>query len=265
MNKAFLSQACILWLAGALGGAAVLPYAFAMQRETMLHAAESSGLGLPGLAAIAWVQTAVLLAVTVPLGLAAARKLGLRAPVSEALAAGGSTYVAVRSMWFSALVVGLGAVAVVIALERWVFLPGMPETFETFARSSLRHVKPWHGLLASLYGGITEEVLLRLFLLSVVALAIRWLASRAATELPVAVFWSANVIAALVFGAAHLPATAALVPLEPLVVVRALVLNGVIGLSCGWLYWRRGLESAMLAHFAADIVLHVIVPMISSW
>ncbi|MDD3715217.1 MAG: CPBP family intramembrane metalloprotease, partial [Atribacterota bacterium] len=32
----------------------------------------------------------------------------------------------------------------------------------------------------------------------------------------------------------------------------------VAGLAFGWLYWTRGLESSMIAHFSADIVLHVL-------
>ena len=36
-------------------------------------------------------------------------------------------------------------------------------------------------------------------------------------------------------------------------------LNGLVGLVCGWLFLRRGLEHAMLAHFAGDLVLHVLV------
>jgi hypothetical protein len=35
------------------------------------------------------------------------------------------------------------------------------------------------------------------------------------------------------------------------------VLNGIGGIVFGWLYWRNGLESAMTAHFSADIVVHV--------
>lgn len=54
--------------------------------------------------------------------------------------------------------------------------------------------------------------------------------------------------------------TARLMPLTSIVVVRALVLNGIAGLLFGWLYWRRGLEAAVIAHFATDIVLHVLLP-----
>ena len=98
----------------------------------------------------------------------------------------------------------------------------------------------------------------RLFLLTLLA----WLGSKIShtTEgkpTPL-VMWIAIIIAGLIFGIGHLPTSAAMgFELTPLYVVRSLVLNGV-GILYGWLYWRRGLESAMLAHFSTDIAVHVI-------
>jgi membrane protease YdiL (CAAX protease family) len=70
------------------------------------------------------------------------------------------------------------------------------------------------------------------------------------------VFWIAIVVAAVLFGVGHLPATASVWPLTTIVVVRAIALNGLAGLAFGFFYWRWGLEHAMLAHFCADIALH---------
>ena len=50
-----------------------------------------------------------------------------------------------------------------------------------------------------------------------------------------------------------------IIPLTPLVITRAILLNGIGGVVFGWLYWKRGLEAAMIAHFSADIVLHVLL------
>jgi hypothetical protein len=55
----------------------------------------------------------------------------------------------------------------------------------------------------------------------------------------------------------HLPATAAVAPLTPLLVARALVLNGVAGIAFGYLYWRHGLEAAMVGHMSAHVVLQI--------
>jgi len=48
--------------------------------------------------------------------------------------------------------------------------------------------------------------------------------------------WTATVITARLFGAGHLPTTAAFLPLTLLVIGRALLLNGMAGIVFGWLY-----------------------------
>jgi len=121
-------------------------------------------------------------------------------------------------------------------------------------------VSAWNGLLASFYGGIVEELLLRLFLMTLLL----WLVARLrGSAPPPAAFWAAIITAALLFGAAHLPAAAHIWGLDASVVARTLLLNGIGGLVFGWLYWKRGIEMAMLAHFATDVVLHVVAPLLS--
>lgn len=118
----------------------------------------------------------------------------------------------------------------------------------------------WQGLLGSISAGINEEIFLRLFLLSLIA----WIIQRALLRQPdgrpsLGVFWAANVLSALVFGLLHLPNLVALkIPLSPFMVLYTVVLNNLIGMAFGWLYWTFGLESAMMAHFFTDLVLHVL-------
>ena len=47
------------------------------------------------------------------------------------------------------------------------------------------------------------------------------------------------------------------IELGALMIARAIILNGLAGLAFGYLYWTRGLESAMLAHFSEDMILIV--------
>ena len=74
-------------------------------------------------------------------------------------------------------------------------------------------------------------------------------------------FWAANAIAALLFGALHLPQADLIAGISVPVVAFVLIGNGIAGLAFGWLYWKYGLISAMVAHFSTDIVLHVIAPL----
>lgn len=122
-----------------------------------------------------------------------------------------------------------------------------------------------YGLLAAFYGGIVEEVQLRLFLMSLVAWTLTWLTRRARGfdgTLSPRLAWTAIGVSALLFGAGHLPMAAGIWGLDSGVVVRTLLLNGIGGLVFGWVFWKRGLEMAIVAHFTADLVLHVAVPLL---
>ncbi|MDG4650358.1 CPBP family glutamic-type intramembrane protease [Roseibacterium sp. SDUM158017] len=98
-------------------------------------------------------------------------------------------------------------------------------------------------LTGVLYGGLTEEVMLRWGLMSLLAVGTLRLMSGARA------IWSAALIAALAFAAMHLPA----VMLEagsltmPLI-ARTMLWNTVLGLLFGLAFMRGGLESAIGTH-----------------
>src|SRR6266496_6406907 len=77
-----------------------------------------------------------------------------------------------------------------------LFLPHLPEALlDTARKTSL-----WGNFAASFYGGINEELLMRLFGLSVLA----WLLSRiwhTSAGLPtIGAFWVVNIVMAILFG-----------------------------------------------------------------
>ncbi|MBP3493534.1 MAG: CPBP family intramembrane metalloprotease [Oscillospiraceae bacterium] len=114
-------------------------------------------------------------------------------------------------------------------------------------------------MLASvLYGGVIEEVMLRLFMMSLIAFILHKLFGRKSEKPSTAILVTANVIAALLFAAEHLPATAAMMELTPMIVFRCFVLNSGFGLLFGWLYRKYGLRYAMLAHGGCHIISKLI-------
>ena len=100
--------------------------------------------------------------------------------------------------------------------------------------------------------------MLRLFMMSLLA----WLGwkvfFRKAEKAPAGVIVAANVISALLFAAGHLPATAMLFEITPLVLLRCFLFNGGLGLFFGWLYRRFGIQYAMIGHALAHIVSKLI-------
>jgi len=113
-------------------------------------------------------------------------------------------------------------------------------------------------LAAVIYGGVIEEVMLRLFLMSLIAWLLHKLFWRKQVNTPIAALVAANVIAALLFAAGHLPTTAMLMGITPMILFRCFLLNGGLGLLFGWLYRKYGLRYAMLAHAGCHVVSKLI-------
>ena len=109
-----------------------------------------------------------------------------------------------------------------------------------------------------LYGGIIEEVMLRLFMLSLVAFILHKLFWKKQETPPVAALVLANFISAILFAAGHLPATAMMLGITPMILLRCFLLNGGFGLLFGWLYRKYGLRYSMLAHGVCHIVSKLI-------
>lgn len=114
-------------------------------------------------------------------------------------------------------------------------------------------------LLATVtYGAVVEEIMLRLFMMSLVAFVLHLLFERKRKGASAWVLMVANVVSALLFAAGHLPATEMVFGLTPMLVFRCFLLNGVFGLAFGWLYRRFGLRYAMIAHGGCHVVSKLI-------
>ena len=105
-----------------------------------------------------------------------------------------------------------------------------------------------------LVGGVIEEVMMRLFFMSLLVLIITKLFCRNAKETPVTVLAAANFISALLFAAGHIPGTMAMTTLTPVLLVRCFLLNGGFGLCFGYLYRKYGIGYAMIAHGLAHLL-----------
>jgi membrane protease YdiL (CAAX protease family) len=67
--------------------------------------------------------------------------------------------------------------------------------------------------------------------------------------------WLAIIVSALLFGVGHLPLASYLMgSLNGGVVLFVVGVNTAFGLVFGWLFWRRGLESAIVAHAMTHLV-----------
>ena len=248
-----LKVAALLGAASAAATAALFPYLL----QTMPERFAALPVPLPLLVVAQAAQAFVLLGLLSLLGLRMGHRVGLGAPLLQRWMNRRSLpALAHPPRPVQATALGAASALLVLAMMRVVdpFLPPMrhPPAQADAGTSAL------NGLLASFYGGIAEELLLRLFLMTLLV----WIVTRLRKAAPGgAAYWTAIVLAALLFGAGHLPAAQHIWGLDTAVVLRTVGLNAVVGVACGWLFWRRGLEMAGLAHFSADIVLHVLAPL----
>ena len=199
------------------------------------------------------------------IGLSIANRIGTGLPIIESWVARKPSPISLRTILALGLIAGTGIAAAYYLLQDLVFGPPMAALFEEigYALPEEAIAPPLYGLLAAISAGITEETIFRLFGLSVLA----WLGGLAfhdSEKRPkLAVFWAANIVFALAFGLMHLPdAVSRGWPINSLIIVRTVVVNGIGGLVLGWLYWSFGLETAMLAHFLGDAILYSLIPFI---
>jgi hypothetical protein len=247
----------ILLVAAILSTTAVLPYVFELQSDVIAQIP----VPLPALIAIQIVQSGFLFAIIIFVGMLLMKRVGLSTPILDSVTKGESASDVLRSILPTSIVLGVASTLIVLGLEFIYFQPALIKELGDSAKalSLLHQPAAWKGLLASFYGGIAEEIQLRLLVMSFLAWLGSFISKTPDGKPTSVVFWIANIFAAILFGLGHLPTTSLLVPLTALVIVRAVVLNGLIGIVFGWLYQTRGLESAMIAHFSADIVLHVLL------
>lgn len=106
-----------------------------------------------------------------------------------------------------------------------------------------------------LYGGIIEELMMRLFFMSLLVFIFQKLFFRSQQQIPEKVLVIANIISSLAFAAGHLPATIAILgSLTPIIIFRCFLLNGCFGLLFGWFYKKYGIHYAMLSHALLHLV-----------
>lgn len=239
-----LRLSLLLWLAGMLGVVVITVTALP---QLLGDVTLPAPLWVVSLASLA--QSALLVALAVWSGVALAPKVGFSAPAFEAAVTARSIASALRPQLLPGLVAGVFGGAGLFAIGGYASPAALAEVQQRFTLPILARV---------LYGGITEELLLRWGLMTaLVFLTWRFLQRR--TGAPRAVYiWLSIVVSALLFGAGHLPAAAMLIgKLTGDVVLFVVGVNTAFGVLFGYLFWRYGLEAAMIAHVTAHVVSHV--------
>jgi membrane protease YdiL (CAAX protease family) len=262
------SRKQLLVLAALLGTFALLAfltYAVGPLRESLFRTASGTTLPLP-LARVSYLQAAAWNATIVfafyglmgLLGVWLAGRIGI--PGVFRPGAGP------RSLLLWPVVIGLSAGGAAVLLDFlltrghgvWVGFP---------------HPEFPLSLVASVTAAVGEEVLFRMVVMALAAWL--WVFVARARHIPkhelgparTTGLWIGNVVAAVAFGAMHLPTvmvllgTTRLAGVPTVALVELFAVNGIIGLAAGERYARDGLVAAAGVHFWANMFWHVAWPL----
>ena len=250
-----------LWLAGFIG---VLSLMTTLPKMMAVMADSEPEISIGVIQLISGFQSGLILLLAVWLGLRLGGRHGLLAPVFSRWATWPQTSSALAPVKSLAPVkygeiilwgiAGGFAGGLVLAGFTHLFEPYMPADF--LARAEQLAIPLYSKIL---YGGITEEILIRWGLMSFLVWLIAKLAGSGSNPAAPWVFVSAIIVTSLLFGAGHLPLANVLADtVTPAIKAYVFLANGFFGLIAGYLFWKKGLESAILAHMLAHIVWAVI-------
>jgi len=192
------------------------------------------------------INPTVLLIIFVVIGTILYQKVNLKVPIIEKLIGIRKESIKTTSILKYGIVGGILS-GILLSLIGIVYNPILPAEFLELGES----LKPT--LVARfLYGGLTEEILMRFGLMTLIV----WLCSKIFKGTKPFVFWTGIIIAAIIFAFGHFPIAYQAVdnPTTGLLTY-ILIGNSIGGVIFGWLYWKKGLESAFIAHIFTHIVM----------
>ncbi|MCP5494817.1 MAG: CPBP family intramembrane metalloprotease [Leptospiraceae bacterium] len=242
----------ILFILGFIGVLSLLSSEFPMDqvpKEVLEKYSEQT------LVLLSLINPTILLAISVLIGTVLYEKVELAVPLISSILKRENwkdiLFVQLKFGLTGGVIAGLGILAISM-----IFTANLPKEFLELGEK----LKP--SLFTRLfYGGFTEEILLRFGLMTFVV----WVVFKIHKKLSPSVYWIGIVLATLFFAVGHFPVVFQAVGTPSLgLLVYVLLGNSLGGFVFGWLYWKKGLESAFVAHLFTHVVMLTIQPLVGS-
>ncbi|WP_096201606.1 CPBP family intramembrane glutamic endopeptidase [Bacillus sp. FJAT-45350] len=243
----FLAAICFI------AGFVVLPYQLDVLETTIPHQYDeiinSLPMALSLVSIVVGLQLFIAAFILSFIGIKLARKTGFSLHILDAIFSKEKVVINKKATYLSILS-GILLGFIFVGADRFYFQNQIPILAENKPEFSLL------GLLAGVfYGGVFEEILMRLFLMSLIV----WIILKILKRISDNSYWFAIMLTSLLFAAGHLPGTELIFgELTSTIVIRGLLLNSIGGLVFGYLYWKKGLEYAILSHMFAHISMQLL-------
>ena len=247
----------VLWLAVAVVTPMAWPYT-----ERLLAIAPHAPQLQGNVGMLLFIRNLVAAAILIPVGLFCARRVGLTTPYLDYWFYRRGTPEPVTRLLTRSVAWAVGLAVCIITIDL-IFYTLFGETHpapEVHAR--IPGVEAWRGFSISFYAGVIAELQHRLFAMSVLAWVLISVTRTRGSRGRTIWLWMANLGAALYYVTGYIPGVEWFGPVSDLVLIRTYLIVLPAGLVFGYLYQKNGLESAIACHFFADIVIHVIRPLV---
>ena len=229
-----------------IAAAAYVPYATTLFGNIQI----TSGMSMNGFLIITFVQTLIILVLLSLVGLFFSNRGGISNPMLYALLYKKESSRPVGKTLLISGVIGLLTGAGLYSLDLLI------TPFTSYSLQEGAAIPGWlESLGVCVYGGIAEEIIMRLFILNGILYMTQRIRKSPNTHNVIRI---AIGISALLFGILHIASGINAMTMDTLFVIRTISLNMLGGIIFGTVYWKWGLLSAMVTHGFADIVLHVL-------
>lgn len=243
MNKQTLVLGVVLFSLGFIGVLSLLLMEIPLPEET-----EKLLLSQFSATEIKWlllVNPTIMLIISVLVGLFLHKKVMIGAPVIDGIIQGERNF-QLPDIFKSGIAGGVISGVLIVATGT-VFAPIIPREFIELGENINTSVAS-----RFLYGGITEEILMRFGLMTFLV----WLLFKIFRSLSAGIYWTAIFVSAVLFALGHFPIVFQSIDNPPAVLLAYVIIgNSIGGIVFGWLYWKKGLEVAMIAHIFTHVIM----------
>jgi hypothetical protein len=199
---------------------------------------------------ISFAAQVLVLGILICIGLSLGKGLGLGAPLLEGWTKGEPVREQAVSALKASLALGFCVAAAKYLLDHFIISQFVPTALSQWTGTPLLLI-----LAIPFQQGIGDEIYYRLFWMTVLVWISHKLQGQGNNPVKNTGIWAGILVAGLF---------SILIPFlsGATILVRvqyaAIILTG--GIPFGWLYWKKGIESALLAHFASSVVLLLLSP-----
>lgn len=189
------------------------------------------------------INPAILLAIATTVWVVLYDKMNLKLPIFEKILGKNETKIDWKNIVFF-WVFGWILAGILTVIFGFLMKNYLPESLFTSNEMSI--------FARFLYGGIFEEILIRFGLMTLLV----WIFYKIFKKKNIWIYGSAIIISSIIFGIGHLPVMKLLVwELSMIIIFYTIFGNFIPGLIFGYLYYKKWLEAAMIAHIVTHITL----------